>query len=176
MSDASSDDPVVEGEILAPEPETTGVLPEQGGAAAADTKALEAFALTPSSPTTGGLGVLSVAGVIERLSHGVTGTAAKMLLQVSTARIEADLEKASTERDAERRSSEEWKEKWHEKDKSTAVLQTKLGIATEVQVVSSILTTIGGIAVGVGGTQLWVLGGLVLALGWIWPYLNRRRT
>jgi hypothetical protein len=176
MSDPSSEeDPVVEAEVVAPEPETTGVSPEQGAAATADTDALQELALSPASHT-GGLGILSVAGVIQRLSHGVTGTAARMLLQVSTARIEAELEEATTARDAERRSSEEWKEKWHEKDKSTAVLQTKLGIATEVQVVSSILTTIGGIAVGVGGTQLWVLGGLVLALGWIWPYVNRRRT
>lgn len=175
MSD-TPDPPVVDAEVvLPPEPEQTGVTPEQE-ATAEGTDAL--IRAADQQAMGGGIGILTIAGALEQLRHhGVRGVAANLILQVSTARMERELEEIRHERDDERQGAKEWKEKWHEADKGGAVLTTKLGIATEVQIVSNILVTLGGLAVGAGiqDIKLLVFGLVILAIGWLWPFVSRRR-
>lgn len=159
----SMSDKTVEADSLPPEPESTGVIPNQDAAATVE-------GVVVDRPGTAGIRSFAMSTVIEGLPHGVTGIAAQRFLHVSTARMEAELAEAKAELKQARSDLDAMKDKWHRERTRVAVLARDLAHARESRLLRSVLLTVGGVVAGSAGKSWWLAVGIALLLvGWFWP-------
>lgn len=154
-------------EELPPEPEETGVSPDQQAAI------VETLPAIIDQHSASGIRGVSMSGALARLPSGVTGHAAKLLLQVSTAQLEGELQQARRERDDARTSADEWKDKCLVEEKNVAVLTDRWETSRSLRLLRNALITLGTIVASVSvSTENWLatlLGATLLLMGWFWP-------
>ena len=141
---------------LPPEPEKTGVTPEQR----VPTQA-EAWALVP---TVEGKGALSASlGTIGE--GGFRSHAAFTLLQGHVIYLEADNRQLRSERDTALQKTEDFRERYHTEKQRAAVLEIERDSAKTVNRLRQVVCTVGA---GIGS---WGLGGLTESPTpvWVWP-------
>jgi hypothetical protein len=161
---------------LPPEPEETGVRPEQRTPTQEETRALV--------PTVEGKDGASHA-LSERLGaigeSGIRGYAGVVLLQANVAHLEGEIRQLRSERDAAVQKAERYKDQYHEQKERAAVFEAERDAGKTVTRLRKVLITAGGIIVSFGlrgffETQqpVWtwpatIAGCAILLAGWFLP-------
>jgi hypothetical protein len=160
---------------LPPEPEETGVKPDQRTPTVEETQAL-----TPVIDGKGG----ALSQLSDRLGEigesGIRGHAGSILLQACVAHLEGESHQLRRERDAAVNKAEQYKDQFHEEKERAAVLAAERDTAKTVTRLRNVLITVGGIIVSFGlrgffETQqpVWtwpatIAGCVLLLAGWFW--------
>lgn len=146
---------------LPPEPEKTGVKPEQRTPTQEEARALV--------PVVEGKEGASSADLSERLGaigeSGIRGHAGAVLLQAGVAHLEGEIRQLRSERDAALQKTERYKDQYYEQKERAAVLEVERDAGRTAARLRNVLITLGA---GIGS---FGLSGFIETSqpGWTWP-------
>jgi hypothetical protein len=143
---------------LPPEPEETGVRPEQRTPTQEETRALVPTVEDASHALSERLGAIG--------ESGIRGYAGVSLLQANVAHLEGEISQLRGERDAAVQKAERYKDQYHEQKERAAVFEAEQAAGKTVARLRNVAITLGA-GIGSFGLSGFVCGNQLP--GWAWP-------